>query len=480
VNVAAPVGRLAVNAGSMMIGRMGMAALSWAGTVLVARQLGQERFGQFTLVFSLLGMLSVVTDLGLGRVAVTGLARAGEDRAEFAGSYLVLRGLLGLVGYGTAMAVVTLSGYPPRVVSATAVGGLVVILATPSHAYDVAFQLRDRLPSLALAGVVAQAAQVALTVALVLHGGSVVWFTVPAVLYEVIILVWKVPTAHRLIPISYRVRPRVWRALLREAAPLTVGAAFVTLYYRVDSLMLASLDGFTAVGLYGVAYKFVDLVHFVPTALTVALIAPLSRSWIADRPAFTEQLREGFRMLALGAVAAVVGFSLFATDLAGLFYGAEYAPAGHAVRTLIAAETIGFFSTLAITALLATGGHRRYPLITLLGLVVNVSANLVVIPRWSYEGAALTTLLTEAIVGVLLWRVLRRSVPEPLADRRLLLSLLATGALAALVGVLVGLAGSWLLAAGASALTFLVAVDRFRLTGPGGLRSLAGTGRRSH
>lgn len=462
------------NTGSLMAGRLAVAALSSTATVLIARQLGPTGFGQFTSVFSLLGMLTIVTDLGLGRIAVSGFARAGDNKAEYTGSYLLLRMALGVLGYGVALLWTVIAGYPGNVVAATAVGGLVVVFATPSAAYDLAFQIHNRLPLLAMVGFVGQLAQVALTVALVLHGGTLLWFMVPAVLNAGLVLVFMSRTAHRLMPIVYRVDLAVWKRLIREAAPLTVGAAFATLYYRIDSLMLASLDSFEAVGSYGVALKFADLVHFASTALTVALMAPLSTAWVEDRAAFARLLRDGIRILAVVAGAALGGFLLFASDLANLFYGADYANTGHAVRLLMGAESISFFSAIATTSLVAAQCHRRYPWITLFGLVLNVSVNLLAIPAWSFEGAAAVTLLTEATVGVLLWiQAVRTGVASgPMVERPFAIGLAAAALGAAGTGLLLGLVAPWFVAAAMFAVVYLVAVDRLHLTGPGGLASV--------
>lgn len=396
-------GRLASNGGILVAGRLLVAALGWIGTVLVAKELGTEGFGQFTLVFSILGMLSVVTDLGVGRVAVAALLDGEADRKTFAGTYVLLRVLLGFVGYGLAVAVIVVANYPSVVVTATIVGGLVVVLATPAHAYDVAFQVRNRLAPLAVITVISQLAQLALTIALVIRGGTLVWFVVPAVLNPFIVLIWKVPAAHRIMEFRYRVDLGIWRELLREAIPLSAGTAFVTLYYRIDSVMLSKLDTFESVGAYGVAYKFVDLVHFVPIAAGTALIAPLTATWTSAPERFHLQVASSLRFLALAAGTVLVGFWLFSTETVVLMYGEAYRSAGRATAILVTGECLAYASTVAITALIATNRHRRYPIITITGLILNVVLNFVLIPRFSFDGAAVTTLITEAVVLALLW-----------------------------------------------------------------------------
>ena len=444
-------GRFTSNTAALVASRLIIALVGWGGTVLIARQLGVAEFGQFTLVFSILGMLSIVTDLGVGRIAVSALLDTDRDRATFAGTYIVLRTVLGLLGYGIAMAFVMLADYPDIVVQATAVAGLVVVLATPSHAYDVAFQVRDRLAPLAVVSVVGRLGQLALTIVIVLQGGMLLWLVVPAVLNDLIVLLWKVPAAHRLMDFRYRIDLGIWKALLKEAVPLAAGSAFVTLYYRIDSVLLSKLDTFESVGLYGVAYKFVDLVHFIPSAVAIALLAPLAAAWPDTPERFHVMTSHALRLLAVAGGAALVGAWLFAADAAELLYGAPFRDAGLATSILVTAEVVAFAAHVAITALIATGRHRWYPVIALGGLAINVGLNLLVIPAFSFGGAALTTLVTEAFVLVFMWRQFAR-IPGWMAWRNLsrLERLPLAIAVGLGVGFLCGLVAHWLVAATAA------------------------------
>jgi O-antigen/teichoic acid export membrane protein len=465
--------RLFANTSALVASRLTVAVLGWGGTIIIARQLDNESFGQFVFVFSLLGMLSIVTDLGVGRLIVGGLVR-DEDPAGLAGTYILLRTLLGFIGYGVAVFVVVLAGYPDPVIHATAVAGLVVVLATPASAYLVAFQVTDRLARVSVAETFGQTAQMALTVAVAIQGGSIVWFTVPAVVNHALVLVWKIPAAHRLIPFRYHIDLGLWWKLLKEAVPLSAGAAFATLYYRVDSVMLASIDDFTAVGLYGVAYKFVDLVHFIPSALSVAILAPLAAAW-PDRPLeFAAHVRHGLLLLVIAAGGFAVGFWLFATQAVTLLYGSDFSEAGRTTSIIVSGEALAFVSTLLVVVLIATGRHRAYPIIMLIGLTTNIGLNLILIPRYSFEGAAIATIATEALVlAMLVWFVVRAGdlLPDGLGS---LLRLPVAMAAAGLAGLALDGPLPWPAAAACTGLIYLLTVELVGAAGPGGLRRLGG------
>ena len=464
--------RWLANARSLVAGRLVVAVIGWLGTIIVARSLDTEEFGRFTFVFGLLGMMTIITDLGLGRVALSGVMPGSEDPARYAGTYVVLRSLLGLLGYGVAVGFTVVAGYPNRIVTATAIGGAVVVVATASHAYEIVLQARLRLGIVAVAGVVGRSAQLALIAVAVAADGGLFLLLVPAIIAELVIAGVKVPQALKLQPMSYSIEPRLWWRLLREAVPLSTGAALATLAFRVDSIMLSKLADFAAVAVYGIAFKFVDLLHFISVSVSAPLLTVLVAAWPARRAEFRRAVARISGLLALLAGALVVGFGLFAAEAIELLYGAQYLTAdGSAARVLqllIVGEIIALVSMVALTVLTATGRHGPYPAIALCGLVVNVGLNLVAIPRWGIEGAAATTVVTEVVV-VIGMLVLMRRVPglariggRPAAE--VALSTALSTALGFGAGGLVDAVAPWPVAAAVALGTYAAVAFRLGLT----------------
>ncbi|MBW3555308.1 MAG: oligosaccharide flippase family protein [Actinobacteria bacterium] len=466
--------RLLADAGTLLAGRLAVAALGWAGTLLIVRSLSVDEFGRFTFIFGFLGLVATLTEFGIGRVAVAGILDEEHDRGAFAGAYVLLRTALGLGGYVAAVAVVALAGYPGDVIAGTAVAALALVIATPSHAYVAVFQAENRLRPIATASLLGQLSQIALTAAIAAAGGSMLLFTIPAVVGEVVIIAWHWRCARRLLALRYRLLWGAWAGLFREAVPLAIGGAMATAYYRIDSVMLSKLDTFAAVGVYGVAYKFVDVVHFVSTAVMIATLPVLVRAWPEQPEAFRDGFRRAFTILMLAAVLVVAEFLLFAEPVIATLYGPEYRAGADATRVVVAAECIAFFGSLAFTALVAAGRHRLYPFATFVGVVLNVGLNLWLIRAWSYQGAAITTLVTEVVVVGLLWAILLRQ--PGLRPSRLgrAARALPCGVAAVLAGALLDRLLPWPLAAVGTAVVFVAVVEVAGAAGAGGLRALAG------
>ena len=458
------------NAGGLIGSRVVVAALGWAGTLLIARTLTVPEFGTFVLVFTVLGLMSVVTDMSLGRVVVGGLVDPDRDRARFAGAYILLRTALGLVGYGVAVGFTVLAGYPDSVVRAMALAGVVVVVATPSAAVNGIYEAHLRTGRVAVAEVLGRSAQLALTVAVVAAGGRLVWLIVPAIVAELVAIAWKLVPLRRVMPITWAVDGRLWRAMLVEAVPLSLGAALTTVTYRIDTVMLSMLADLDAVAVYGVAYKFVELLAFVPQALVTALLPLLVRHWPVDPDGFHRELRRAWTLLLVVMGLAVVEFLLFARPVLGLLYGAHYTVAATAARVVVASQLLAAVVVVGLTVLVALGRHRAYPWVALLGLALNVAANLVAIPRYSYEGAAVATLATDAFVLVLIGVLLHRADPDLPGPPWVRVGAAALGAGAA--GWALGRVAPWPVAAAAVVPVYAGLLLAVRIAGPGGVRRL--------
>ncbi len=450
------------NAVALVLSRVYVAVLGWAGSVVVARALGSEEWGQYSFVFGLLQLMAVVTDLGVGRVILGQLMQDRDDTPDVAASYLALRVVLGLVGYLLAVGIVLLGGYPDEVVAATAVAGVVVVLATPGHALTILLQSRLRLTISAAAESIAQTAQLAATLAAALFAPLLLVFLLPAVLKELVQLLLKLRAVRRGAagpPPSRVVQARRWRALLLDAVPVTIGFGLFTLMSRVDVVVLSKLDTFESIGQYSIGVRFADGLALVGAALVAPTLTLLVGAWPSDVEYFRDRVRHTTGVALSVAAVAVVGFWQSADAVVVVLYGAEFAGATDAARLLVLGSAIAVLTLLGLNVLLAMGRQRAYPAIGLLGLALAVGSTLALVPVASYEGAAVAGLLTDVVLCAVMWAVVVRGPVRGLVPWRAVGVMSAVVAACLVVDEVVGERLPWpVLAAGTTAAVLLTGV----------------------
>jgi O-antigen/teichoic acid export membrane protein len=430
------------NTVALLLSRLAISVMGWAGTVLIARLLSPTDWGVFAFVFGLLGMMSIVTDLGVGRIVLARLLDTDGDEADvFASSFVALRAALGLVGYVLAIAYVVLMGYSGDVIQATALAGLVVVIATPSNALSVLYQSRLKMVTVATSEAAAQLFQLILTVvAATTHPGLLI-FILPAIANEIFSGVWKLIGVHRGqvdTRITRRTRFRLWREMLVEAIPLSIGLAMMTLLSRVDVLMLGKLDEFESVGLYSVAYKFADVMSYA----VVAILTPVATLLVAAWPLMPDDFRNRVRsasvaVTVLSAIGVVVMWAS-GHEIVSLLYGARFGESANAAWMLLVGGCFAALSQVILVALISAGHQRVYPWVACGALGLNVGLNIYMIPHFSYNGAAGATLITEVLMFVAMWILVARSLP--------IRHLLPVGKLSTITALTIGVSGAaWLL-----------------------------------
>ncbi|MCX8553821.1 flippase [Mycolicibacterium mucogenicum] len=403
------------NSVAMLASRLIIAAMGWTGSILIARALSPTEWGQFSFVFGLLGLLSIVTDLGIGRVILARLVDSEDEEVPLVtSSFIALRLVLGMLGYLVALAYVVLMGYSAHVIQATAIAGIVVVIATPSHALTTLFQSQLKMTVVAVAESLAQAVQLILTVIAVMVAPYLLILVLPAVANEIVSLLWKLRGVRRgdTGPLPARsIQVNRWRGMLVDAIPLTIGAAMTTLLTKIDVMMLSRMDDFDAVGQYSVAYKFGDILTVATSAVMASVTTLLVTAWPKEPQEFRRRTRDAVLVLALLGGLSVVVFWPIAQPVMSVLYGRQFAEAAFSAKVLVASAAIAMPTAVALGVLVSTDNSRAYPIAGLLGLATNIALNLYLIPRYSYNGSAVATLIADVLLAATMWLLIRRAVP---------------------------------------------------------------------
>lgn len=187
---------------------------------------------------------------------------------------------------------------------------------------------------------------------------------------------------------------------------LLVGGA--ALNERLDVMIVSAFVDPGEAGIYSVAARFGALISLGTAAATVRAMPMIAESLAqGDRGAAARTAAQSTRTaLALAAIGGVPLF-LGAGPLLSLF-GPGFDSGATALRLLVAGHAALAFGGAASTALIASGNERRIAVVTGAGILANLALNLLLVPRFGMDGAAMATLATLALTGLGLVLTARR------------------------------------------------------------------------
>lgn len=390
-------------------------------SVLLARMLGASGYGSYTYAKTWIGVLGILAPLGFDVLALRGMAEFEARRDWGALKGLLRTSMRSSLACSLALAVV---------------GAGFALLAPVEDAMRMPLLIAlGLLPLAAVARIQAGAIQGLQHVMLAQLPGAVVqplllvtgifaaWFALDGTLTAsvamgiqvvvgfVVVVVLGVALA-RIVPEPARAAETITRtrAWLGQALPLVFANGTFILLGATDTLMLGLMSDAEAVGTYAVAKRGATLITFLTAAIGTALGPTIASLWAQGETATLQRLLvRAIRGATLCSLPLGLGFALFAEPILSLF-GPEFTAGSSVLVTLALAHTARVALGLGPLVLFMTG-YERDAAIAAAGIAAaNVALNLVLIPRFGIEGAAVATAAClMAIGGGLAWHTRRRT-----------------------------------------------------------------------
>jgi O-antigen/teichoic acid export membrane protein len=377
------------------------ASLFFAATVLVARYLGTEGFGHFSFILAVVSVFQLVADMGVRNIVIRDIAL---DKAQFQRHLGIARTLLwslSLLSLGGVVGLAQVLDLSHELRYAMYLAGLAVITTFYGLAYSAVLRAFEEMDwdifgfvwhkvlfivfiwlvsrtSLGLQGVFAA----------MLLANALQW------LYYWIV----VSLRHGRTKPSFNISA-AW-ALLREALPLGVAEILRRLSRHVDKLMLAALSTPMALGLFSAAYKFLEAMAPFTANLTLPLFPVFSRLAQTSPAKLFRAYEQSLKFLyALGMPLAVIMFVL-CERIVVLFFGEPYREAAAALRLMAPAVVLMLPTSVYGYVFTVLGRQRLYMMCVAASLLVNVLLAFWLIPFYGFQGAAIATMATEAVLFV--------------------------------------------------------------------------------
>ncbi len=424
---------------------------------LLVRYLGQDGFGRYFTVVSLIAIVAGLTEGGLNLIATREYANLrGEERHEVMANLFGMRLVLSFVGGLLAVLFAAVVGYDEVLVIGTAVAAAGMMLQLAQMMLVVPLQSSLRFGWAASVELLRQAVSVVLIVALVLAGAGLLAFLAVPIPACLAALVATALLVRHLTPLTPRFQLGTWGPLMKDTFVFAVAIAVNTLYFRVTVVIMSLGSTGLQTGYFSTSFQVVAVMIALPTLLVGSAFPILSRAATEDPPRLRAATRRVFELSVIAGawltLCTVVGSNLIVRLLGGV----EALPAAPVLRIQAIAILATFVTVACGTVLVSLRLYREVLLINLLALLVAVGLSLVLVPSGGAEGAAAAAVVAELLLASMNVAVLVR------ADRKMKLPF---GGVALVMGCAgLALAVGWLLvswpvaAVAAATAVFIVAL----------------------
>lgn len=406
--------KVAFSTASQMIGKLVGLGISLATIAILFRYFGVEGMGKYTTVFAFAGFFSIFADFGLQWTLLRELSITDDKQKAFSNIF-AFRLVLAFLVHTLCFAAVWLFNYPIDVKIGVGIISLSWFFTTINSTLVAVFLNNFRVDITVSAEVVGRAvvllaayfltkAQMPLNIVLIGYvGANLVNFLINSYFIR------------RFIKFKLAFDLKYWRYAVKQAIPIGIVLVFGFVYYKIDSLMLSLMKGMVDVGIYGTAYKLLEVLQIIPSMFLGAAF-PIVTKYVATNDkrlptAFQKQF-DFLLLLAFPIVFAVFVLAVPIINFIGGSKGLEFTTASTisiwgqnitsvtCLRILIFSVGVNFITNLYNYFIVSLGKQKWMVLPTIGFAILNVMLNLVLIPKYSYLGAAFATLTTELVVAI--------------------------------------------------------------------------------
>jgi O-antigen/teichoic acid export membrane protein len=395
--------RYARNTGWLLLQRFITFPVSLIVGIYIARYLGVESFGVLSFAQGLVALFTAFAALGLDNVLVRELVKHPENGYALMGSAFWLRLVSGIITMCLVISLTMLSEITSEEKLMVGIISFSMIFQT-SGVLRCYFEAKIRARSIAQSMLFQTALSAFLKILLITIEAQLFWFAVAA-LMDSIVLAFALFWAYRKssthdYPTPWKYDASTAKQLLISSWPLLLSGFALSLYMKLDQVMIRILLSPTDVGNYAAAVRISESWLILAVILTTSLYPAIISAKERGENIFLNRLQAFYSLMFWLSVLIAAPIAVFAFHIIQLVYGESYSAAAPVLAVHAWSGIMVFMITASSRWYLTNGLERSIMYRAVLGAISNICLNFLFIPHFGIIGAAYATLISYSIMAV--------------------------------------------------------------------------------
>ncbi|MBR8826967.1 MAG: flippase [Gomphosphaeria aponina SAG 52.96 = DSM 107014] len=372
--------------------------LSLSVGIYVIRYLGSEAFGKLSYSASFVGLFGAIAKLGLDAIVVRNVVQDEKATEEIIGTAFFLKLIGGVITISLicTASLIFIDDVQGRWMT------LIIAMGLIFQAFDaIDFWFQSKVISGPMAVVrscelIFSSVLKIIFIALRLPLIAFIWLLLVEYIFRAGGMYFTY-LKHGGSLLAWRFSNSRAKQLLQDSWPLILSAMMITIYMKIDQVMLGNMVGNEAVGNYAAAVRFSEIWYFVPVAFCASVFPAIIRAKQRSTTDYYQKLQVLYDLMVWMSFSIAIPITLGGNGLMKILLGEEYLEAGNILALHIWAGPFVFLGVAQSKWLMAENLTRFSFATTSLGSVSNVVLNFLLIPTYGGMGAALATVISYAV-----------------------------------------------------------------------------------
>lgn len=372
-------------------------------TILLTNYLGSSGFGDYIFALSYTAIFSGIADWGTTLISIRDAVRNQDQEGRFLGNVIILRLLLSLLAILIAWLVIiffpALVHHSQQLQRLALLSSTLILLFALKNSLEIIFQAKLKMDRMAMTELAASLFTLAFSFLSIKFSGGIFLLIHAIILANLLSIALAFFLASPLVSLNFNFSRPILTRIIYEALPMGGVLAVYSLYNKVDLVILQAFKGSGAVGVYGLSYRIYEVLILGAFYFMNSLFPLMAKE--KNKEKFLKIYQKTLDLLIIGGIIVFLGtlvFAPLAIKIISFKKAMEFSQSMPLLRILGLAAFVSFLNHLTGYTIVTLNKQKKYLLIGFCALVFNLSANIILIPRFSFYAAAWITVLTETLV----------------------------------------------------------------------------------
>ncbi|MFS4492260.1 flippase [Maribacter sp. 2308TA10-17] len=364
----------------------------------VTRYLGPTDFGILSYAQSFVGLFAAFSTLGLDRLLARELVKESEQKYVLLGTSFILQ----TIGSTILVSLLFISIYFNDNDELTNKIIVIMGLLTFVNSFNIIgayFQSIVKTKHVVITSIIGLIVFTIIRIVLILNDAPLIYF-VYAIAFDTIFLILGA------IYVYFRSKQSLFKwkfsktkakSLLSDSWPLILNAIFISVYVRIDQVMIKEVMDSESVGQYAAAVTLSQAWYFIPGIIGSSLFPAIVNAKKVSESLYYDRLQKLYDLMVLLSVSIAIAMTFLSDWVVEFMYGSEFYLTGDVLSIHIWAGVFVFLGVSVSKWILTENLQRISSFNLFIGMVSNIILNIIMIPKFGVIGAAFATLISQSI-----------------------------------------------------------------------------------
>jgi len=369
--------------------------------IFIARYLGAAGLGKYAFVFAFGSLFFILSNPGLTNLTTRDISRNKSKTGKYLGNLLFIKLCLCLVSSLLMITAINLMNVSQELKAGIYLICLIFSIDAFIWVFYSVFRAYEKMIYEALSLLIHNVVIVGFVLYFLIEGYGFIHLIYAFAIGKTVGLIITIYFGYKLLPKPLlKIDLKLWRYLMIKSIPFLVICFFALIIFKIDLIMLQFFKGETIVGLYEAACTIIKNLIIFPSFFIISIYPSLSNYFIKDKEKLCDLYKKSFLYLFLFSLFIVISCFIFGKFIILLMFGKEFIESVLILKLVSIGGFFLFLNLINIYYLNATNKPIINAYIFIFGAIMNIILNLILIPKYSYVGAAISSIVSYFIIFV--------------------------------------------------------------------------------